>query len=137
MPEEREAALYAALEDADERIIRVGLLALQEDFDFALVAPVAQLATDARKEDELRVHAIRALAQSREHVALDALLQVVDGGRTMLGRARLAPRSPVVIAALRTLAVTWASNPRAKDMLALARRSSDPEIRQAVEAARP
>ena len=137
MPEEREAALYAALEDADERIIRVGLLALQEDFDFALVAPVAQLATDARKEDELRVHAVRALAQSREHVALDALLQVVDGGRTMLGRARLAPRSPVVIAALRTLAVTWASNPRAKDMLALARRSSDPEIRQAVEAARP
>ena len=85
----------------------------------------------------LRVHAVRALAQSREHVALNALLQVVDGGRTMLGRARLAPRSPVVVAALRTLAVTWAPNPRAKDMLALARRSSDPEIRQAVEATRP
>ena len=136
IPEEREAALYAALEDTDERIIRVGLLALQEDFDFALVAPVAQLATDARKEDELRVHAVRALAQSRESVALDTLLRVVDGGRTMLGRAKLAPRSPVILAALRALAVAWAFNPRAKDALALARRSSDPDIRHAAEAAR-
>jgi hypothetical protein len=136
IPEEREAALYAALEDSDERIIRVGLLALQEDFDFALVAPVAQLATDQRREDELRVHAVRALAQSRESVALDALLHVVDGGRTILGRPRLAPRSPVVLAALRALAVAWAFNPRAKDVLALAQRSADPDIRQAAEAAR-
>ncbi len=134
IPEEREIAVAAALEDADERITRVGLMALQEDFQPAFTSRVAQLAMNPRLVEELRVHAVRALGKSRERSALDALLQLVDGGRSVLGRQRLAPRTPIVVAALRVLAVAWASNPRAGNLLSLALRSSDADMRQAARA---
>ena len=66
IPEEREIAVAAALEDADERITRVGLMALQEDFQPAFTSRVAQLAMNPRLVEELRVHAVRALGKSRE-----------------------------------------------------------------------
>jgi len=136
IPDERDAALAAALEDHDGRITRVGLLALQEAFPYSLATRVAHIATNPRVIEELRVHAVWALAKSRESVALDTLLQLVDGGRSVLGKPKLAPRTPIVLAALRALANGWSSSPRARDALTLALGSSDPDVRQAARADR-
>jgi hypothetical protein len=133
---ERESALRAALEDQDERVTRLGLLASQEGFPPALAPLVAQIAANPRIAAEQRLYAVRALAASREPVALDTLLRLVDGGKTLLGRQKLAPQTPIVVAALRALARAWGTNPRAGSVLALARGSSDPELRQAAEVVR-
>jgi hypothetical protein len=63
--------------------------------------------------------------------ARDALLHLVDGGRTFLGRRRLAPKSPEVVAALAALFAGWRRDPQARALLALAQKSKDPELRLA------
>jgi hypothetical protein len=94
------------------------------------------VAANPHTPEELRVHAVRALGRSREPVALETLLRIVDGGRSVLGKPKLAVRTPVVVAALRALAVGWRSDSRARDMLSLALESSDSDIRQAAKAPR-
>ena len=136
IPEEKELAVAAALEDADGRTVRLGLLALQDECAPWFAPRVAIVAANPHAAEELRVHAVRALGHSREPVALDTLLRVVDGGRSVLGKPKLAARTPVVVAALRALAVGWRSDARARDMLSLALGSSDPELRQAAQAPR-
>jgi hypothetical protein len=136
IPEERELALRAALEDIDGRVARLGLLACQEECPSALAPLAAQIATNPRIVEELRVHAVRALGKSRERVALNTLLQLVAGGKSMLGKPKLAAHTPVVVAAVRALAVAWSTNAQARDMLALADGSSDPEVRQAARTGR-
>src|SRR6185436_9713964 len=98
--DEREPALRAALDDADPRIVRLGVLAAQLDCPPSVIPAIARLAHNARLDDELRQLAIRALGRSADARARDALLQLVDGGRTLLGRAKLAPTGPECIAAL-------------------------------------
>jgi hypothetical protein len=135
MPNERELALRAALEDVDARVVRLGLLAFQEGCPAALMPLVARIASNPRNLEDLRVHAVRALAKCRERLALDTLLHLVDGGKTVLGRPKLAPHTPVVVAAVQALAGAWHTHPQARDMLALANGSSDPEVRQAARVA--
>ena len=73
LPEERSLALRAAIDDLDLRIMRLGLVALQQDCPASMASLVAKVALDPRIVEELRVHAVRALARSREHPALEAL----------------------------------------------------------------
>ena len=136
IPEERELAVAAALEDTDGRTVRLGLLALQEECAPWFAPRVALIAANPHAAEELRVHAARALGHTREPVALDTLLRVVDGGRSVLGKPKLAARTPLVVAALRALAVGWQSDSRARDMLSLALASSDADLRQAAQAPR-
>jgi len=59
-------------------------------------------------------------------------LELTDGGRSLLGRFRLPLKTPVVVAAIRVLAETWASDPRAAAVLMAAAESTEPDIRAAV-----
>lgn len=136
IPEERELAVAAALEDTDGRTVRLGLLALQEECAPWFAPRVAFVAANPHAAEELRVHAVRVLGHSRESVAVDTLLRVVDGGRSVLGKPKLAARTPLVVAALRALAVGWRSDSRARDMLSLALASSDAELRRAAQVPR-
>ena len=131
LPAERSPALRAALEDLDSRIVRLGVAAVQRDCPPAVIPLVAGVAQNAQVIDELRVLAARALGRSSDSRARDALLQLVDGGRTLLGRTKLAASSPICAAALRGLSEGWRTDHAAKRMLALAEASSDPELRQA------
>jgi hypothetical protein len=135
-PEERDCALEAALEDPDARVTRLGLLAVQRECPGWALPFVVRVATNPRAMEELRIYAIQALAGSRDRAALDALLRLIDGGRSLLGRPRLAPGTPVVVAAARALAETWPTDARARAMLSLALRSSEPQLRQAVRQGR-
>jgi hypothetical protein len=53
----------------------------------------------------------------------------------LFGKAKLADRSPEVLAAVQTLARAWGSDPRAQDVLGQAARSKDPELKAAAESA--
>ena len=136
LPEERESALRAALEDRDERLTRLGLLAYQKRSSRSVTPLVAHIAMHPRMPDELRIHAVRALGQSRERAALDAFLRLADGGKSVLGKPKLAPPTPIVVAAVQALADVWSTDRQASDILALARGSSDPELRKAAGAVR-
>ena len=132
LPEERDVALQAALGDDDPRIVHLGLAALRDGFPAVLEPLVAAAALQPDLEERLRLLAIRALGLApRGAACLRALLALVDGGRTILGRAKLAPRSPVVVAALRALADGWSGHEAAAPVLAIAAASPDPEIRGA------
>jgi hypothetical protein len=138
LPAEREVALRRALEDDDPRVLHIGLAALQEGCPSSMASLVVRVATDPKAADDLRVLAVRGLGRSREcFECLRGLLHLVDGGRTFLRRRRLAPRTPILLAALRALADGWSAHPDAKPLLACATASSDPEIRQAVRPSHP
>ena len=133
IPEQRDAALRAALGDADEKITRLALSACQERCPRSVLTFVASLARNAHASQELRILAVNVLATSRDRYTLEALMPLVRGGTNWLGRPKLAPRTPVVLAVLRVLSDAWSTDPEAGRMLTLARNSSDPELRQAAE----
>jgi hypothetical protein len=99
-----------------------------------LVDRVIDLALASDLGEDSRLLAVNSIARLRREDVLDALLQLSVGRRTLLGRTRLLPKTPVLVAVLRALSLTWSREPRASGVLAAAARSSDPELRQAVSA---
>lgn len=130
-PAERERALQGALRDPDPRTVRLALTAALEDCPPSALPLITQIAHDETVTSELRVLAIKVLGRLGNGIALHALLQLVDGGTTWLGRPKLANRSIEMLAALMALASGWRHDDRAGALLALAAASSDPEIRTA------
>jgi hypothetical protein len=128
---ERAVAVCSALQDSDARILRLGLMTLQKECPSQLTPFVVRAALGPAIAEDLRALAASALGRSRDPGALDALLQLVDGGRTLRGRPKLAAANPVSLAALRALSEGWATHPQAVPILALAATSSDSEIRKA------
>jgi len=134
LQDQRESGIHAALIDSDERVRRLGLVACQSECPRPMIPLVAGLAANAQVGPELRMLAVKVLGTCRERPALATLLSLVNGGTTWLGKPKLAVRSPVVLASLRALSGAWASEAEATRLLDLARQSSDPEFRQAVQA---
>ena len=97
------------------------------------VSRVAELALETAAGEEVRCLAASALGQVRQPRALGALLKLADGGRSFLGRRKLPPLTPVVLASIKALAQQRAADRLAVSILAAAARSSDPEVRQAAQ----
>jgi len=131
VPAERERALLGALRDPDPRTVRLALTAALDDCPPAALAIVTELARDAATASELRVLAIKVLGRASNSAALSALLELVDGGTTWLGRPKLATRSLELLAALMALAAGWHNDARVAGLLGLAATSNDPDIRNA------
>jgi hypothetical protein len=137
MPEERDLAVRLALEDRDPTVVLLALTAIQSSCPPNFADRVARVALDPAFDDETRRVAVVALSPLRQVQALQTLLQIVDGGRSFLGRPRLAAKSPVVLAALKALAARWPDDARASALLSLAADSSDSDVQYAVRARRP
>ncbi|MBW3534356.1 MAG: hypothetical protein KY453_03920 [Gemmatimonadetes bacterium] len=132
LPLLRDRALAGALADDDERLVRMALLELQKQTPETLVPTlVNRVVRSGKRSPELRAMGARALRHSRSSLALESLLALASGGRSLLGRARLADTSPAMVAALRTLAEVWPKEPRAAELLQAAARSGDPELEAA------
>lgn len=131
MTHERDLGIDAALHDRDPRIVHLGLTAIQECPPH-LIDRVIDLALAPDLGDESRLLAVSAIARERREDVLEALLQLSIAGRSWLGRIRLQPKSPELVAVIRALAATWSDDERAAGVLAAAARSSDPELRQAL-----
>ena len=137
LPAERDAAVRASLAERQPRIIAAGLAALAGECPPDLVDQVAAVATDATLPDDTRVLALRVLEGASAAEALATFTSLVDGGRTLLGRARLAPATPAMLASLGALARRFADEPAARPYLKLAHASSQPGVRAVVETPTP
>lgn len=131
LPGEREAAVLAALADGHPRLVHQGLVAVQQHCPAGVVEQVVSLALDVDAPEDMRLLAVRALGRCRDRRAIGPLLGLATAGRTLLGRPKLANRSPLMLAALSALAGSWRADPRALVLLRLAAESPDPEIRRA------
>jgi hypothetical protein len=132
LPSQREEAIRRALAENHPRLMALGLAALGKAWPASLIDYVAGIANDETLPEEARVVALRALAHTQHPTALRALLVVVDGGRTILGRPRLAPPTPVSLEALRSLALGFAHDDTAAPYLKLAHASSVEAVRASV-----
>ena len=138
-PALREAAIMAGLGDADPRMVQLVLAAAADDCPLPAGPVLLSLLRGRTLDVEMRVLALRALAQLRLPNVLEELLRHVVGRRGPfgLGTQRLAPKSPTMLAALAGLATHWAAHKRAAGVLSMARASSDPDIRIAVKSRTP
>jgi hypothetical protein len=132
LPGQRDVALRAAFSDADARVVRVGVASAQQDCPPRVLPFLAGIAQGVRVPEDLRLLAVQALGNSKDRAALDALIGLADGGKTILGRQKLAPKSTIVLAALRAIAGAWRTHPKAAPLLGVAAVSADDEFRQAV-----
>ena len=82
---------------------------------------------------DLRALAVRCLGYTRAPAALETLLRITAGGRTLFGRERLPAKSPDLLVALAALATGWRQDSRARARLAIAAASPDGEIRSAAD----
>ena len=140
-PDERDEALVTGLRDQDPRTLRLALslaVALQACPD-AAVPLLVNRATDRTLAGDLRALAVRCLGYTRAPAALETLLQITAGGRTLFGREKLPAKSLELLVALAALATGWRRDPRARARLVIAASSADGEIRRAAEpqASRP
>jgi hypothetical protein len=132
LPHEHAAGVLASLTDRDSRIVHVGLTAIRDACPPPLVEHVIDVALASDVGEDSRLLAVNSLGRLRLDSVLEAFLQLSDGGRSLLGRLRLPPKTPVLVAVIRAMYLTWSQDRRAAAVLAAAARSSDPELRQAV-----
>ncbi|MEJ2206237.1 MAG: hypothetical protein P8170_19270 [Gemmatimonadota bacterium] len=132
--EGRERTLVAALSDPDEQVARIALLTLQRDVpDSVLPTLVRRVVANDERSDEIRALGATIASRIRSPLALNALLELATAGRTFFGKPKVAPASPMVLAALRGLARTWPGEGSAVKLLGQAARSKDPRVRAAGE----
>jgi hypothetical protein len=128
IPTELDRAIIAALKDTDERVLRLGIAAAQRACPEAAVPFISNRLSEPQLPADIRIQLIRLLGQVRNPLAVDALLRTAAPGKTLLGRVRLAEKSPFMLIALYMLAANWERDPRVVAVLKRARKSRDPEI---------
>jgi hypothetical protein len=131
---EYDLGVDAALNDPDPRIVHLGLTAIRDECPPQLIDRVIDLALASDLGEDSRLLAVNSLSRERHDAVLNALLQLSVGGRSIFGRIRLLPKTPVLVAVIRALATTWSEDTRAAGVIAAAARSSDSELKQAAAA---
>jgi hypothetical protein len=130
VPAARERAIATALADPEDRIVRIGLNAALESCPEAVLPLVVRTAVDGSTEEQ-RWIAVRVLAESRSKQALEALMRLAAPRRRWL-KWKLPSKTKVFLAVLRALQ-SHRSDPRVKQVLAIAARSKDPAVAAAAK----
>ena len=131
--QERDRVITQALGDPEHRIARVALIASLQGVPPLAVPRIIAIAANRQGAADLRLLAIRVLGVARAPEAFEELVKLVDGGRTLLGRRRLLPRSRELVAAVAALATGWRAHPRSTELLLLAAVSDDADVRAATD----
>jgi hypothetical protein len=132
-PGEHDRVLAQALADSEHRVVRMALTSAMGGVPASALPGVVALATGRQGPVDLRLQAIRVLGAARAPEAFAELVKLVDGGRTLLGKRKLLPRSRELVAAVAALATGWRDEPRALELLALAAVSDDADVRAATD----
>jgi HEAT repeat protein len=133
-PGRRDVGLAAGMMDADETIRTLALTAALEACPGHVLTLVHRIVEDASCPSETRALAIRVVARSGDPEVVGVLVRLALVRKFRFLRPRVAPKSPVVLAAVAGLAGHWSADPRATEVLARARRHRDFEIRSAASA---
>lgn len=132
-PQHRVSAVTHGLKDREEGIVRLVLLAALESCPAEVVKSVEALLGERQRSPELRALAVRVLAKASGPQGVPRLMDLA-GQRRIFRGWKLAPKSPIVLAALGALAQFWPSDPHVASLLAMAREHPDPDYRLAVDA---
>ena len=135
-PAARDAAVLAALGDADNRVVFSGLAAAQEHCQAACIDVIRKRVDRGDFDAQLRTMGIRIVARQRTAPTLDWLLGFVVAEARWPLRPRLRPATPEMLAALSEIAALWPDDPRSSMALGLARNSKDPEVRSKLDRSR-
>ncbi len=130
---ERDKVIIQTLADPEGRLVRLALMAATRGAPTGALPRVIALVQNRQLTPDLRIQAIRVLGAAKAPQALDVLLSLADGGRSLFGKRRLLPKSRELLAALTALSSGWGREPRAMAVLARAALSPDPEIRTATD----
>ena len=129
-PASRERAASEALLSGEDALIRTAMGSLVDRCPPALVASVLGVLT--HPNEELRLQAIRLLADSNNPLVVPQLLRLVRTTRGLFRRTRLQSKSRTMLAALEVLARRWSNHRPVLTVLHQAEKSSDAEIRAAL-----
>ncbi|HEX9108701.1 MAG TPA: hypothetical protein VF832_15760, partial [Longimicrobiales bacterium] len=129
-PARRDEAITLGLRDHDQQNVHLALQAARGACPAGAVNALAALIGAPTTPAFLRIPAIRLLADVGNAAALDVLLRVVDAGSSLMGKRKLAAKSPEVLAAISTLRA-YRGDRRAAELLAAAEASRDDELRLA------
>jgi HEAT repeat protein len=128
----RTSAITRGLSDSSPEIVTLVLRAAHESCPNEALPALERFVADRRRPAELRALAVRALARSGGQRSLSTMLELAGARRLLLGW-RLETKSPVVLAAVSSLARYWNGDPQVDGLLAVARAHDDPEIRLAAQ----
>ncbi len=125
-PATRDRAVSDVLESGDEVESRIALTALGGECPPTLVASI--LSVLGHPSTALRLQAVRLLEDATSPLVVPHLLGMVRARRGIFRRVRLLPTTPLMLAALRTLARRWSNHRPVVPILELAARSSDAAV---------
>ena len=128
VPAMRDMAIAAALADADERIVRLALGAAMMNCPAAAAQILMARARDPLLSPDLRALGIRALSSNRSPEIVLFLVRRTLGKKRFLRARSLAAKSPEMLASLAGIVTHWPDDPGATTVLALAVKSTDPDI---------
>lgn len=135
-PATREKAVMAALTDADDRVVFVGLTAAQEKIPAGAAELMRQRVDRGELDAQLRTMCIRIIGQQRTPQTLAWLFGHVLTEARWQRRPKLRPSTPEMLAALSMIASGWRNDPAAATAIGLAEHSKDSEVRAKVARAR-
>jgi hypothetical protein len=133
----RPRAICEALSSSDPALVRMGVFTSVDDCPAAAVPLLIPLIGKSELEPGVRASAVAAVASVPQAAVVDCLLGLcfIEGG--WFRRPRLAGKSPVVLAALSGLSRHWPHHARARQVIELASRHPDDEIRATVDRKSP
>jgi hypothetical protein len=132
----REKVVMAALADADDRVVFVGLTATQEKIPAGAAELMRHRVDRGELDAQLRTMCIRIIGQQRTPQTLAWLLGHVLTEARWQRRPKLRPSTPEMLAALSMIASGWGNDPAAAMAISLAEHSKDSEVRAKVARAR-
>lgn len=137
-PKTCDRAVSDAVADSDERIVRAGLnAALERGCPRDAIPVLTRRLTEHSLDGMIGALAVKVLAPVRLTPIQECLIAAtLAPKRRFQFRRKLATKSPVVVAALSVLATTWGMEPATQKVLAIAKRSDDPEIQSALRGKR-
>jgi HEAT repeat protein len=132
---ERWQVIAAALRDPDNENLIFGLNEAAHGCPSDVVPMVTKLIFDSATPLKIRTQALRAVGTSDSTKALDALLRLTWERKAFIFRG-LAPKSSEMLEALGSIAESWGDHPKAKELMAAARKSKDPQTRTIADRSR-
>ncbi|HZS61495.1 MAG TPA: hypothetical protein VFA43_19630, partial [Gemmatimonadaceae bacterium] len=132
-PQTRVLGITVAVNDSDPQVVRMGLDTAVKECPPTIVPKLAAKLSAGTLPAELETLAIQAIGSTTVPAAFSCLWGLAVKRTRWLRRDKLAAKSRAMLAALSTLKVRWPEDPRVIKIVAKANRSSDREIRRAVQ----